>query len=196
MHFQNINRTDSGCENKGTLKYMPKWKSMLHVLRAQQKAKGHGDSEQGFSTSSRLTGSVTVRSCNIRAHFCWGFSMAFASPSSNWEQYSKTLPNYTVQFKRHGIDIAWLSVLSLKTMAAFVRHLKTEVKSMLFLDFFVLYYATISAANSFEWIWFRGLGGLRPNVWKIMIQSKYHICIYLHLIFVFSCLFVQIFSSI
>ncbi len=135
MHFQNINRTDSGCEKKGTLKYMPKWTSMLHVLRAQQKAKGHGDSEQGFSTSSRLTGSVTVRSCNIRAHFCWGFSMAFASPSSNWEQYSKTLPNYTVQFKRHGIDIAWLSVLSLKTMAAFVRHLKTEVKSMLFLDF-------------------------------------------------------------
>ncbi len=129
MHFQNINCADSGRENKGTLKYIPKWKSTLHVLRAQQKAIGHGDSEQCFSTSSRFTGSVTVRSCSI-------FSMAFASPSSNWEQYSTTLPDYTVQFKRHKTDTAWLSVLSLKTMAALVRHLKTEVRSMLFLDFF------------------------------------------------------------
>lgn len=162
---------------------------MLHVLRAQQKAKGHGDSEQCFSMSSRLAGSVTVRSCNIRASF---FTEVSAWPLPLHPVIGSSFPRQCLttwcNLRDTGQTQHDFSVLSFKTTTAFVRHLKTEVKLCFSFIFILQPSPLLIHFNGF------GLGASVVPFRKIMIQSRYQICINLHLIFVFSCLFVLIFS--
>lgn len=57
--------------------------------------KGHSDSKACLCMSSGCVYGLTV----YEEH--QGFSVAFASPCSNWERYSKREPDSTVQFNRY-----------------------------------------------------------------------------------------------